>query len=1298
VAAEANNDNYTCGTAYGDGGVEIQNGCGVGWGGTSFAAPRWAGFMALANQQSRASGNSTVGNLAPVIYPLALNPTSYANDFHDIASGNNNNGYASWNAVTGYDLVTGLGSPKGQSLINALAGSLHATLAPSTLSFTSQIVGTSSATQSATYTNISTTTSNLPAVVFGGINPSDFVLVSTGTSCPYAGGTVAASASCTIDVQFAPTEGGPREATVRAGNNYVSLSGTARLGAGIGTLAPTSLTFVDQTASTNAVMSARVTNTGTAAITFSSIAVGSGSAPNFSLVTTGTSCPYGGGSLAASAFCTIDVQFAAPAASTATLTGSILLTDNIGVFNGVVGIAPSALTQTLSLSGNAILGPGRATLAPTSLDFGNQFVNGTYIKSSLLTNVGTVPITLNSITLSGTNLTDFPLITTGTSCPYSGGTVGVGASCTIDVEFLVPSAATSPLSASALLNDNIGILNGSFSTLTQSLPISGQATSTYPIPSVSPSMQPLAAIPGSAGFTLTASGTGFFPASVVQWNGSALATTYISSTSISAAVPAADIAAPGTASITVKNPTPGGGTSNVAYFVVTNPTAAVNYANAPGSPFSPGGDGNPIVVAVGDWNHDGKPDLVVGNNISSPTGSVSFETLLNNGNGTFTAKATYVVVSSGNFAGVTAIVPGDFNGDGIPDLAVVEGTTDIVQLWLGNGDGTFTLKSTTAVGSGPGSAVAGDFNADGNLDLAVGNFNDNTISILLGNGNGTFTAGTTVHAPGSYDVNAMTVGDFNNDGVLDLATACDDTCVVVFPGNNNGTFGSPIVTTAGPAYTGFFGIVAGDFNRDGNLDLAATNTNNIVEILLGKGDGTFTAGSTLAAGPFPTGLTLGDFNGDGILDLAATNTYNEQAPNSSSTISIYLGNGNGTFQPQVQVNAGDEPGSIAPGDFYGNGRFGLVVANAAEYGTVPTSVEVFGQQTITPTVTVTPAASSITTAQGLAVTVTVSGGSGNAVPTGSVILSGGGYTSAATALSAGAAIIDIPAGALGMGSDTLTAAYTPDSDSSPIYTSATGSAVVAVTVSAVTPTITWNPAGTIIFGDSGTTDVLTATVNCTSCGTITYTATPNGGSATSIVSTAALAPNTYTITATFNPGSNVYSTTSATNPLTVSGESVWILNGSGGPSELAGNGADISPSADPGEGTAMAIDSGGNIWTVGSGSLEEVNQVGTLKQTISTGGGLDLPTAIAIDGNSQVWVTNGNNSVSEFSNSGTPLSPSAAFTDTSLSEPTGIAIDLAGSVWVVNQSNNSVTRILGVAAPVAPLSTAAANNTTGAKP
>ncbi len=125
---------------------------------------------------------------------------------------------------------------------------------------------------------------------------------------------------------------------------------------------------------------------------------------------------------------------------------------------------------------------------------------------------------------------------------------------------------------------------------------------------------------------------------------------------------------------------------------------------------------------------------------------------------------------------------------------------------------------------------------------------------------------------------------------------------------------------------------------------------------------------------------------------------------------------------------------------------------------------------------------------------------------------------------------------------------------------------------------------------------------------------------------------------------------------------------------------------------------GGNVWTVGSGSLEEISQIGTLQTMIASGGGLDLPNAIAIDGNGQVWVTNGNNTVSEFSNSGSAMSPSGGFKDSSLSAPAGIAIDLGGSVWVVNNGNNSVTRILGAAAPVAPLSTAAENGATGARP
>jgi subtilase family serine protease len=113
VAAEGNFDNYLC----------DQGSCSGGWGGTSFAAPRWAGFLALVNQQAVANGNPTLGFINPSVYSIGKG-TSYTSDFHDITSGNNNNGHGkSFNAVVGYDLVTGWGSPNGTNLINALAGS-----------------------------------------------------------------------------------------------------------------------------------------------------------------------------------------------------------------------------------------------------------------------------------------------------------------------------------------------------------------------------------------------------------------------------------------------------------------------------------------------------------------------------------------------------------------------------------------------------------------------------------------------------------------------------------------------------------------------------------------------------------------------------------------------------------------------------------------------------------------------------------------------------------------------------------------------------------------------------------------------------------------------------------------------------------------------------------------------------------------------------------------------------------------------------------------------------------------------
>lgn len=250
------------------------------------------------------------------------------------------------------------------------------------------------------------------------------------------------------------------------------------------------------------------------------------------------------------------------------------------------------------------------------------------------------------------------------------------------------------------------------------------------------------------------------------------------------------------------------------------------------------------------------------------------------------------------------------------------------------------------------------------------------------------------------------------------------------------------------------------------------------------------------------------------------------------------------------------------------------------------------------------------------------------------------------------------------------------------------------------PVITWNPATTIIFGSSGA-NVLNASAT-PSGGTFDYSAAPTGGGATVDVTsgTTTLPVGTYNLTATYTPtDTSQYSDATQTVSFTVSGESVWIVDGGGGTSELAGNGYGISPSAYSGANQAVAIDNAGNVWTVGTGStpLEETSQVGTQPAT-PTGGGLNLPVGIAIDGNSAVWITNGNGTVSEFSNGGTAQSPSNGFADASLSTPSGIAIDLGGSVWIANKGNNSVTRILGAAAPADPLATAAANNKTGVEP
>ena len=171
---------------------------------------------------------------------------------------------------------------------------------------------------------------------------------------------------------------------------------------------------------------------------------------------------------------------------------------------------------------------------------------------------------------------------------------------------------------------------------------------------------------------------------------------------------------------------------------------------------------------------------------------------------------------------------------------------------------------------------------------------------------------------------------------------------------------------------------------------------------------------------------------------------------------------------------------------------------------------------------------------------------------------------------------------------------------------------------------------------------------------------------------------------------------------------VWVGNANGTLSTFSLSGAALSPAAGfsgGGLGTApaslgLAFDATGNLWIANSGSgVSEFNNTGApLSAHPYTAGGIHNPLALAVDGAGQIWIANGNGSISALVNTGVALSPATGFTGAGLSTPGGIAVDLSGNVWVSNSSDNSVTEILGVAAPIAPLATAVANGTTGARP
>jgi uncharacterized repeat protein (TIGR01451 family) len=430
-----------------------------------------------------------------------------------------------------------------------------------------------------------------------------------------------------------------------------------------------------------------------------------------------------------------------------------------------------------------------------------------------------------------------------------------------------------------------------------------------PVPQIDQPLIPASTAPGGAALTLTVHGVGFVPASVVNWNGTARSTTYTSQTQLTASIGESDIATAGTASVTVVNPPPGAGTSNVVFFTVTNATNVVAFNAAA---FLAGS--GPYTEVTADFNADGKLDLAV---VNRNANTVSI--MLGNGDGTFQGHVDYPVGS-----GPDSIVVGDFNGDGKLDLAVsCDVNTNTVSVLLGNGDGTFQSHVDYPVGNLPFSVTTGDFNGDGRLDLAVTNGTDNTVSILLGNGDGTFQ--NHVDYPVGIFPTSVAVGDFNNDGQLDLVvTNSADGTASVLLGNGDGTFQQHVDSPAG---TNPRSVIPTDFNGDGKLDLALFNAGSSnVSVLLGNGDGTFQSPTSYQTGGSPTTVVAGDFNGDGKLDLVTAGGFEGPSP-TCSVISVLLGNGDGTFQQRMDSRLPDCSSLMVAGDFNGDGRLDLAVAD-----------------------------------------------------------------------------------------------------------------------------------------------------------------------------------------------------------------------------------------------------------------------------------------------------------------------------------------------------------------------------------
>ena len=280
--------------------------------------------------------------------------------------------------------------------------------------------------------------------------------------------------------------------------------------------------------------------------------------------------------------------------------------------------------------------------------------------------------------------------------------------------------------------------------------------------------------------------------------------------------------------------------------------------------------------------------------------------------------------------GPYAVTSADLNGDTKPDLAVVNEFDNTVSVLLGSGNGTFNVKSDYATGPAPHGVAVADVNGDAKPDLIVGNAGPFpgpfSMSVLLGNGDGTF--GGKLDYPTDSQTEAIVVADVSGDGKPDVLVA-GTKAVSVLLNNGNGTFAPKVDYTVGSGFVPR-SLVIGDINSDGKPDIVLASSSvvgdgNAISIFLGNGNGTFAShvDSAFSGELVLWAVAIGDVNGDGKIDVV-TGNYD------TNTVNVLLGNGKGSFTSTVNSPTASKPLSLIPVDINGDGKLDLIVRGIAD--------------------------------------------------------------------------------------------------------------------------------------------------------------------------------------------------------------------------------------------------------------------------------------------------------------------------------------------------------------------------------